>query len=90
MLRISKTVLVFSLVFLSACSTNPSNTKPIEVLVPVQVPCKITPPNKPDFAVDNLGIGEDIFEKVKVLLAERQQRKGYELELEEAIKACNE
>lgn len=90
MLRISKIVLVFSLIFLSACSTNHSNTKSVEVLVPVQVPCKITHPNKPVFAVDNLGIGEDIFEKVKALLAERKQRQGYELELEEAIKACNE
>lgn len=89
MLRISKIVLGFSLVFLSACSTL-SNSKPVEILVPVQVPCKITPPNKPNFAVDNLGIGEDIFEKVKALLAERKQRQGYELELEEAIKACNE
>lgn len=76
-------------IFLQGCSTI-SSSKPVEVLVPVQVPCKITPPNKPNFAVDNLGIGEDIFEKVKALLAERKQRQGYELELEEAIKACNE
>ncbi len=84
-----KLVLILS-ILLAACSTNPSNTKPVEVLVPVQVPCKITPPNKPDFAVDNLGIGEDIFDKVKALLAERKQRQGYELELEVAIKSCNE
>lgn len=90
MLRISRIILLSSMLFLSACSTNPSSTKPVEVLVPVQVPCKITSPNKPSFAVDNLGIGEDIFEKVKALLAERKQRQGYELELEEAIKACNE
>ena len=82
-------VLFFGM-FLSGCSTNPFSHKPVEVLVPVQVPCKITPPSKPNFAVNNLGIGEDIFEQVKALLAERKQRQGYELELEEAIKACNE
>lgn len=75
-------------VFLSACNTSPS--KPIEVLVPVITKCKIELPNKPDFALGNLGIGEDIFTQVKTLLAERNQRQGYELELEAAIKSCNE
>lgn len=81
-------ILISSILILSACSFIPQKIK--EVQVPVAIPCKITPPNKPDFAVDNLGINEDIFNQVKALLAEREQRKGYELELEAAIKACNE
>lgn len=89
MLKTRCFLLTISLLLLNACSTTFSS-KPVEILVPVQVPCKITAPNKPTFAVDNLGIGEDIFEKVKYLLAERKQRIGYELELEEAIKSCNE
>lgn len=78
---------VIPFVFLVGCSSVPS--KPIEVQVPVSIPCKITPPNKPDFSTNNLGIGMDIYTQVKTLLAERKQRQGYELELEAAIESCN-
>lgn len=74
------------LFFLTACSTSP--TIPTEVKIPVAVPCKITPPSKPTFEVDNLALGSDIFTQVKSLLADRKQRQGYEAELEASIKEC--
>ncbi len=62
--------------------------KVVEVKVPVPVPCKVTPPERPLFAVDGLPIGSDIWEQMKALRAERQQRIGYILELEAVVRAC--
>lgn len=59
-----------------------------EVKVPVPIPCKIEAPERPLFAVDGLPIGSDIWEQMKALRAERQQRIGYEVELEAVVKAC--
>lgn len=69
-----------------ACSTVPSN--PVEVKIPVGIPCKIDPPVKPKFEVDKLTDKSSTFDKVKALLAERKQRQGYEIELEAAVKSC--
>lgn len=83
-----KYTIVFLMLFLVGCSAIPS--KPIEVKVPVAVYCNIKEPKKPEFKVQKELIGKDIEYKVRMLLAERKQRQGYELELEEAIKSCNE
>lgn len=77
---------ILLVIALTACSTTAPRVQ--EVLVPIQVPCKIDKPTKPDFAVDTLGIDANIFEKVKALLAERKQRMGYEKELEVLIDRC--
>lgn len=79
--------MICSIFLLTACSSSPEVR---EVYIPTLIPCKIEVPAKPDFAMNNLGIGADIFTQVRTLLAERKQRQGYELELEVAIKACNE
>lgn len=60
----------------------------IRVQVPVLVPCKITPVQKPAFAVDALPLGSAIDVQMRALRAERQQRKGYEERLEAAVMAC--
>ena len=70
------------------CATTPRLAQPVEVSVPVAVPCKAPVPECPAFAVDALPIGSGIGEQMKVLRAERFQRKGYEAELEAAVKAC--
>lgn len=59
-----------------------------EVKVPVPVPCKVEAPMRPTFAVDDLPVGSGIWEQMKALRAERQQRQGYEAELEAAVKSC--
>ena len=56
--------------------------------VPVQVPCRVTVPEKPVWATESLKPDADIFDKVKALLAERRQRQAYETKLEAAAKAC--
>ena len=85
-----KLLILVPILFLSACSW--SITKPpeiIEVKVPVPVYCNITEPIKPDFEFDKLKSGQSIFEQVKVLLADRKQHLGYEVELQTAISECN-
>jgi hypothetical protein len=57
---------------LSGCvSTAP---KVQEVLVPVPVPCKVAIPDRPALAVDSLPVGSGIWEQMKALRAERNQR----------------
>lgn len=78
-------IVSFSLV---GCATTPPPAQPVEVRVPVAVPCKAPAPARPAFAVDALPIGSVIWEQMKALRAERFQRQGYEAELEAAVKAC--
>ncbi len=73
---------------LAGCATTPPPAQPVEVSVPVAVPCKVPVPVAPAFAVDALPIGSGIWEQMQALRAERWQRKGYEAELEAAVKAC--
>ena len=70
-------------VALAGCASMPQRYE-----VPVQVPCRVTVPEKPVWATESLAPGADIFDQVKALLAERRQRQAYELKLEAAAKAC--
>ncbi len=78
---------VMALVLPSCVSTAP---RVQEVLVPIPIPCKVAIPNRPAFAVEQLPIGLGIWEQMKALRAERNQRQGYETELEAAVKSCQE
>jgi hypothetical protein len=85
---------VFALVLLAlaGCANKQPAPAPepqiVRVQVPVAVPCKITPVQKPAFAVDSLPLGAAIDVQMRALRAERQQRKGYEERLEAAVQAC--
>lgn len=87
--------LLFVLIFLSVsgCGSNQVETlvqtKYVEVEVPVMVPCRITPVEKPVDLVAGLKKEDDIYYKVKILLADLQLRHGYEPKLETAITSCN-
>ncbi len=70
-----------------ATSTLPPGL-PVEVRIPVAVPCKTPVPERPAFAADALPLGSGIWDQMAALRAERFQRKGYEAELETAVKAC--
>lgn len=72
------------LVLLAGCASGP----PVEVKVPVPVPCLQALPRKPAFPADSLSPRADVFTKGKVLWADRLARKAYELELETALAAC--
>lgn len=60
-----------------------------EVLVPVPVPCNINAPSMPSWPFQTASGSDDIFTSVKKMLAEIELRKGYEIEMEAAIKGCN-
>ena len=83
-----KSAILLVALLLTGCAGLMPAPKVVEVKVPVQVQCKVTPPERPLFAVDGLPIGSGIWEQMKALRAERQQRIGYEIELEATVKAC--
>ncbi|MDE1901537.1 MAG: hypothetical protein KGI37_07835 [Alphaproteobacteria bacterium] len=74
---------------LCACAAPQPVLKPMEVDVPVSVPCKVTAPQRPDFALAHATPAQTIFEKVRAALVELDQRKAYEAQLESKITACN-
>jgi hypothetical protein len=73
---------------LAACTAVPGAPAVQRVNIPVPVPCKVTMPDAPAWAVDALPLGSDIWQQMQALRAERLQRQGYEAELEAAVRAC--
>jgi len=82
--------MVVAAMLLAGCATTEPRTviKTVEVPIPVPVPCVAVVPAKPAFAVDHLKVGAPIDVKMRALRAERQQRIGYERELETSLKNC--
>lgn len=81
------------LLALAGCVT-PPKPEIVKVEMPIPVPCNIIPPKKPVMpfteAVNTDTSGKtDVFADVKRMLAEIENRIGYESELEAAIKSCN-
>lgn len=83
-----KSAILLAALLLTGCAGLMPAPKVVEVKVPVQVQCKVVPPERPLFAVDGLPVGSGIWEQMKALRAERMQRIGYEVELEAAVRAC--
>ncbi|QOC54148.1 hypothetical protein [Caulobacter vibrioides] len=65
---------------LTACAHTPPPTQ--------YVPCRVTQVPRPIFPFDRLNQGADIHTQVKTLLADREERKGYEVKLEAANRGC--
>lgn len=61
---------------------------PYEVRVPVPVPCAAEVPPEPEWATKTLKKADTLDEKAKQLLAEREQRQGYEAKLKAATDGC--
>lgn len=61
---------------------------PQEVVKPVPVPCAAEQPPEPEWTTKSLVAADDIDTKVRALLAEREQRIGYEEKLRAAIEGC--
>lgn len=60
----------------------------VRVEIPVAVPCRVPAVQEPAWATAMLKKGDSLQVKVRALLAERQQREGYEALLLAAIDAC--
>ncbi|MDF3842722.1 hypothetical protein P3W55_13480 [Pseudomonas citronellolis] len=60
----------------------------VRVEVPVAVPCRAPAVQEPTWATASLQKGDSLQTKVRALLAELEQRKGYEAQLRAAVMAC--
>ena len=79
--------LIFSAILLTGCATAPI-TQVIEAKIPIEIECQTPQIKKPNFAVENLNIGAEIWAQMNALRAERLQRQAYEQEIEAIVKAC--
>ncbi|WP_448678922.1 hypothetical protein [Pseudomonas nicosulfuronedens] len=71
---------------LAGCAT--TQPKPVEVRIPIPVPCRTPAVETPRFATVDLRPADDLQTKVRALLAERQQHLAYETRLRAALDAC--
>ncbi|MDH0287662.1 hypothetical protein N7414_00935 [Pseudomonas sp. GD04087] len=60
----------------------------VRVEVPVTVPCRAPAVDVPAWATASLQKSDSLQTKVRALLAEMEQRKGYEVQLLAALQAC--
>lgn len=74
--------------FAAACAAPEVRYEPVEVRVPVLVPCAVPAPAEPVWSVDALPPGADEFQIAKALRAERPQRQQYLAELKAAMLGC--
>jgi hypothetical protein len=73
---------------LVGCAGKAAEVRTVRVEVPVLVPCRTARVTVPTFAADGLKKSDPLEVKVRALLAERNQRIGYEIELLAASSAC--
>lgn len=86
-----KRMLLMVLCALAGCAGQPvAEPEPriVRVEVPVAVPCRTDPVAVPAWSASGLRKEDSLEVKVRALLAERRQRKGYERELLAANEAC--
>ena len=72
---------------LTACAGDPVYT-PVQVKVPVEVPCKPPVVQHPDFPLKSVPTSASIFDKTKAALIEIDLRQIFEDQLNAAIKTC--
>lgn len=73
---------------LTGCATPRERIKTVEVKVPVAVACAPTIPPKPSYEGDTVDLNGNIFELVRALLIEREQRKAEITEVRAALVGC--
>ena len=72
----------------SGCDQTLVKSVPVEVRVPVVVHCVKSVPDKPVSEWDRTSEKATMVQKVKALLIDREQARGYISELEAVIKGC--
>ena len=85
-----KWLLLGLVIALAGCAGQVNEPEPriVRVEVPVAVPCRTDPVAVPAWSASGLRKEDSLEVKVRALLAERRQRKGYERELLAAKEAC--
>lgn len=75
---------------LAGCAT--TSPEPVvrvqQVKVEVRVPCRPAPVPAPTYAADTIALDSNLFELVRALLSEREERKATETKLRGAIASC--
>ncbi|WVR18285.1 hypothetical protein y223_00005 [Bordetella phage PY223] len=73
----------------SGCASNaPVVVRTERVEVPVSVPCRTPDIDRPAWALDALPKGADLFQRVRAMAVEIEQRRAYIARLEAAVKSC--
>ncbi|NPV94904.1 hypothetical protein [Pseudomonas aeruginosa] len=86
-----RVVLMLMIVALVGCAgRQEAEPRTVRVEVPVAVPCRAPAVEVPAWAAAGLKKSDDLQTKVRALLAERQQRIGYEAQLLAANQACQD
>lgn len=60
-----------------------------EVKTVVPVPCRVTLPDEPAYATADLSLDAPLFDMVRALLVEREQRKADQVEARAAARSCS-
>ncbi len=76
------------LFLLAACAPHTPVFAPVDVDLPLAVPCRAALVAKPAFALGEISAKDNVAEKVRAALVEIQQRRAYEMELEAQNAAC--
>lgn len=75
---------------IAGCTTTEYVKEPVDVYVPVPVPCDVDAPPIKRYAGDYLSIDDSAFDKIRALLVERRERAQAEAELRALLEACTE
>lgn len=87
----NKLLILAAALSMTGCATTTPpgiNTVIQRVEIPIAVPCKVEIPIKPDFNFDKLTPEQDIFDKTRAVLADRNIHIAYQIELLAAINSC--
>lgn len=83
-------IYLFLVLLLTGCATPEPQIvyRPVEVQIPVAVPCKVDAPVVPQWARAGVSPDADLYTKGRAIIAELQQRIAYEIELLAAVASC--
>lgn len=79
---------VIAAMALAGCAHTEPRVVYKEVRVPISVPCRVTLPDEPAYATAGLSLDAPLFDMVRALLVEREQRKARDVEVTAAARSC--
>lgn len=85
---IRRAACVLLVAVLAGCAGAPVAVRTERVEVPVPVPCRTPDIARPVWALDALSKGATLFQRVRAMAVEIEQRRAYEARLEAAVKSC--